>query len=350
MIHMETGKRWRVLCVGGSLNQTTILHKIALCIPEMECTFTPFFAEGFYSALYKTGVLEHTIMGGAHRTATMKYIQDHNLPLDEGGRNGTYDLILTCTDLIIQPSLQKSRIILVQEGITEAEGFAYNLVKTLGLPRVLANTSATGLSDAYEYFCVASPGYRSLFIHKGVKARKIKVTGIPNFDHALVYTKNTFPYKNYVLAATSSIRETFGKDDRSLFLKKVKWIAGSRRVIFKLHPNEDHIRAEHEIRKEFPDELIFRDGNLHEMIANCDVLVAQVTSAIYTAAALGKKVYSTVPEKEIRRMMPLQNGGTSAQKIAEVCRKALSTPPQLDHIPAKSPGLSMLLDWFEGNY
>ena len=30
-------------------------------------------------------------------------------------------------------------------------------------------------------FCVASEGYRDLFISKGVKPEKIYVTGIPNF-------------------------------------------------------------------------------------------------------------------------------------------------------------------------
>ena len=199
----------RVLCLGGSLNQTTILHKISLNLPDVECAFSPFFAEGFARLLLPTGILEHTIMSGPHRRATMQYIKDNNLTLDEGGKNGPYDLVITCTDLIIQPSIRKSRILLVQEGITESEGLAYWLVKWLGFPRVMANTAATGLSNAYEYFCVASPGYRSLFVRKGVKARKIKVTGIPNFDQAAAYTANQFPHKNYVLAATSSIRETF---------------------------------------------------------------------------------------------------------------------------------------------
>jgi hypothetical protein len=278
----------------------------------------------------------------------MQYIHNNNLPLDEGGKNGPYDLVITCTDLIVQPSLRKCRILLVQEGITEPEGFAYWLVKWLGLPRVIANTAATGLSNAYEYFCVASSGYRSLFIRKGVKSRKIKVTGIPNFDQAAAYKTNQFPHKNYVLAATSSIRETFGWDDREAFLEKVKRVAGRRKVIFKLHPNEDQDRAEREIRRYFPDELIYRDGNLHEMIANCDVLVAQVTSAVYTAAALGKEIYASIPKQTIQELMPLQNGGTSAIKIADVCRRMLRTPPLPALQKEKAPGWSMLLNWMDG--
>jgi hypothetical protein len=340
--------RRKVLCVGGSLNQTSILHKVARCLPEMECSFSPFFAEGFYSILYRGGFLEHTIMGGAHRRATIKYIQDQNLPMDEGGRQGNYDLVLTCTDLIIQPRLRKSRIVLIQEGIVENEGLGYWLVRNLRLPRVIANTAATGLSDAYEYFCVASSGYRSLFVRKGVKPRKIIVTGIPIFDQAAAYTNNQFPHHGYVLVATSSIRETFGYEDRMAFLYKAKAIAGNQQVIIKLHPNEDHGRAEREIRQVFPASLIFRNGNLHEMIANCDILIAQNTSAIFTAAALGKKVIAAIPEKTIRQLLPLQNGGSSAVRIAEVCRKLLNTPPARVRQPAKTPGRSLFPDILEG--
>lgn len=337
----------RILCVGGSLNQTTILHKISTCLPEVDCSFTPFFTEGSESVFRKTSLLDHTIMGGAHRRATLQYIHENHLQMDEGGRNGPYDLVLTCTDLIVQRSLRKSRLILVQEGITEKEGLTYQLVKYLGLPRVLANTAATGLSNAYDYFCVASPGYRALFIQKGVRPEKIIVTGIPNFDQADGYKNNSFPYRNYVLVATSSIRETFGLDDRITFLKKARRIAGKKKVIFKLHPNENQDRAEEEIRRIFPTSLIFRDGNLHEMIANCKILVAQNTSAVYTAAALGKKVYSLIPESTIKDLMPMQNGGTSALHIAEVCRKVLNTPLPEKQQPVRIPGHSLLPDWLQ---
>jgi hypothetical protein len=349
---METFNRTnkkRVLCIGGSLNQTTILHKISQCLPEADCYFSPFFAEGILGFAQRAGLLKHTIMGGAHRQATMGYIRENNLPMDEGGLKGPYDLVITCTDLIVQSSIRNSRILLVQEGITEPEGFTFKLVKWLGFPRLIANTAATGLSDRYEYFCVASAGYRSLFIRKGVKARKIKVTGIPNFDNAQAYTANNFPHKNYMLVATSSIRETFGMDDRRAFLNQVKMIAGEKRVIFKLHPNEDHDRAEQEIRSIFPDDLILRDGNLHEMIANCDVLVAQGTSAIYTAAALGKKVYTSIPDETIQKLMPMQNGGTSAFGIANICRRMLRSQPSHKVQPSRSPGWSMLLNLLEGD-
>jgi hypothetical protein len=42
------------------------------------------------------------------------------------------------------------------------------------------------------------------------------------------------------------------------------------------------------------------------------------------AVALGKEVHCDIDEVTLRRLMPIQNGGTSARRIAEVCRRFLS--------------------------
>src|SRR5262249_11534556 len=146
-------------------------------------------------------------------------------------------------DLILQNNIERKRIVLVQEGLTEPEGFLFWLVKHLGVPRVFANTAAFGLSDGYEVFCVASPGARHLFRAKGVRAEKMVVTGIPNFDRVDAYTANEFPYKDFVLICTSNARETFKYHDRPRFLRDAVTIAAGRPVIFKLHPAEQHDRA-----------------------------------------------------------------------------------------------------------
>ena len=129
---------------------------------------------------------------------------------------------------------------LVQEGLTEPEGWVFWLVKHLGVPRVFANTAAFGLSDEYEVFCVASPGARELFIRKGVRPEKIVITGIPNFDNAAAYRDNDFPCRDFVLVCTSNARETFKRDPRSRFLRNALKVAAGRPVIFKLHPAERH--------------------------------------------------------------------------------------------------------------
>jgi hypothetical protein len=312
-----------LLFVCGSLNQTTMMHKIAQSLPEFNNFFSPFYAEGMLAKMVPTGALDHTILAGSHYAATENYLKNNRLSVDLGGRKHQYDLAITGTDLIVQSNLRKNRLILIQEGITEPEDTAYHVVKNLGLPRFLANTAATGLSDAYDRFFVASQGYKELFIRKGVKPEKVVVTGIPNFDNAAEALQNDFPYRGYVLVATSSIRETGKLDNRMAFLRKVRHLAGGRRVIFRLHPNENKRRAEHEIRSILPEALIFREGNTNHMIANCSVLITQVSSVVFTGIALGKDVYSNYELQSLYQLAPIQNGGTSAARIADECRAVM---------------------------
>ncbi|HEX3075008.1 MAG TPA: CDP-glycerol glycerophosphotransferase family protein, partial [Ignavibacteriales bacterium] len=186
------------------------------------------------------------------------------------------------------------------------------------------STSATGLSDAYDYFCVASEGYKELFIRKGVKKEKLIATGIPNFDDAARHLNNDFPHKHYVLAATSDTRETFKYENRKKFIRHVLDIADGRKVIFKLHPNENVTRATEEINKYAPEAVVYSNGNTNHMIANCDVLITRFSSVVYIGIALGKEVHSEFNLDELKRMTPIQNGGASACNIALLARKALA--------------------------
>jgi len=315
-----------LLFVCGSLNQTIMMHKIAQSLPEFNSFFTPFFAEGMLARMVPTGILDHTILAGCHYAATDNYLIKNKLSVDNGGKKHKYELTITGTDLIVQSNLRKNRLVLVQEGITEPEDLAYHAVKALGLPRFLANTAATGLSDAYDRFFVASQGYKDLFIRKGVRPEKMVVTGIPNFDNAREACQNDFPFKNYVLVATSSIRETGKLDNRLAFLRKVRHLAAGKTVLFRLHPNENMKRAEREIRSVFSEAIIFRDGNTNHMIANCSVLITQVSSVVFTGIALGKEVYSNYDLDTLYRLAPIQNGGTSAARIADECRAVIQLP------------------------
>lgn len=315
--------RKKILLIGGSLNQTTMMHQIAQHLQDYDCYFTPFYADGLIGYASKKGWANFTVLGGPMRRMTEEYLRKQNLPVDEGGRRNAYDLVLTCSDLIIQKNIRGKRIILVQEGMTDPENLFYYLVKWFKLPRYLASTSTHGLSHAYERFCVASEGYREFFIRKGVSPEKMVVTGIPNFDNAAQYLNNSFPYRNYVLVATSDARETFKYDDRKRFIRRALEIADGRQVIFKLHPNEKVERATREILKLAPRALIFSKGNTNHMIANCDVLVTQYSSVVYIGLALGKEVHSYFDIILLKRLMPIQNGGTSAKNIAEVCKTYL---------------------------
>src|SRR5262249_18373831 len=194
-------------------------------------------------------------------------------------------------------------------------------------PRAFANTAAFGLSDGYEVFCVASPGARDLFRAKGVRDDKMIVTGIPTFDHASAYVENDFPCRDFVLVCTSNARETFKYDDRRRFIRDALTIAAGRSVIFKLHPAEQHDRAIREIQSIAPDAVILTEGNTEHMIANCRAVVAGYSTVAFTGALLGKEVHSYIEPGSLRRALPIQNGGTSAKNIADVCRACFDSDP-----------------------
>ena len=209
-----------VLFICGSLNQTTMMHKIARNLSGYNCFFTPYYADGIEDLAARMGWLGATVLGGRHRRETLAYLAHNGLPLDTRGGKRTYDLVVTCSDLIVQKNIRSSRIVLVQEGITEPERWSYWLVKWFKLPRYLANTAATGLSNAYDLFCVASEGYRDHFIAKGVRPEKIAVTGVPNFDDLTRRCRTDFPLHDYALVGTSPLRESRRYDTRQAFLHK----------------------------------------------------------------------------------------------------------------------------------
>ena len=76
-----------------------------------------------------------------------------------------------------------------------------------------------------------------------------------------------------------------------------------------------------EVEKYAPGNLHFSQANTDHMIANCETLVTRYSSVVYVAMALGKEIHSDLPHEELQRLLPVQNGGTSALNIAMECRK-----------------------------
>jgi len=324
--------RKKILFICGSLNQTTQMHKIAEELPEAEHYFTPHYHDGIYEFYRRLGILEFSILGDKMVRRCMAYLARHNLPIDYKGMNNTYDLVVTCADVVVPKNIRDKDVVLVQEGMTDPENFLYHLVKTFPfLPRWIASTSTFGLSNAYRKFCVASEGYRDLFIRKGVDPSKIAVTGIPNFDDCAGFQRNDFAFKHFVLVCTSDARDTFKIENRRRVIENAVKIAAGRTLIFKLHPNEDAERATKEIRRYAPGAVIFESGNTEAMIANCDVLITQFSSTVFVGIALGKEVHSNYDVGELRRLCPIQNN-SAARNIASVCREILEG----EHRPAEA--------------
>lgn len=315
----------KILYICGSLNQTTMMHAISEELPEFDNYFTPYYADGFINLLQKNGLLDFTILGGKFKENTENYLKNHNLNIDYEGSMNDYDLVFTCSDLIVPKNIRNRRLILVQEGMTDPPSILNHIVKTFKLPRWIAGTSTNGQSDAYDIFCVASEGYKNFFVQNGIDPDKIRITGIPNYDNAIQYFNNDFPYKNFVIVATSDTRETLKFDNRKKFIEQAVKIANGRQMIFKLHPNEKFKRAEKEIIKIAPKgTIVLQDGNIHEMIANCNTLITQYSTVVYTGIALGKEVHSYFDIDMLKKLAPLQNNGTSKRNIANVARELLS--------------------------
>lgn len=304
---------------------TRMAHAVARQLQEeFECWFSPFYSDGLYNILATyTNLVNFTVLGGNFRRQTDAYLREYNLPIDYRGEAREYDLYVATTDLYVPKNLRKRPFILIQEGMTDPEGFMYHMVRWFKLPRYFASTSTNGLSQQYKYFCVASEGYRDFFIAKGISPEKLVVTGIPNFDNCASHLENDFPLRDYVLVATSDARETYKFDNRKKFLRRAVEIANGRPMIFKLHPNENFARAKREIHEVVGDVPIYTDGNIEDMIANCEALICQYSTVVYTGIALGKEVHSYFDLEMLKRLMPMQNGGVSGRNIAQLCRHIL---------------------------
>jgi hypothetical protein len=314
----------KILFICGSLNQTTQMHQIAKELPEYRHVFSPYYGNADFEILRRLGLLEYTIGGNKLRKRCTDYLEAHGLELDVGGKATDIDLVFNCSDLVRPKNLRGRRVILVQEGMTDPENVLFKLVQRYRwLDGFWAGTSATGLSDQYERFCVASEGYKDLFVRHGVRPEKLVVTGIPNFDNVARFSDNDFPLRNFVLVCTSDIREVFGWENRGAFIEKARDMAQGRPLVFKLHPNEKLPRATREIARYAPEAIVYTSGNAEEMVANCEVLITQYSSLAHVGLALEKEVHSFFDMAELRRLVPIQNGGTSARAIADVARELL---------------------------
>ena len=62
------------------------------------------------------------------------------------------------------------------------------------------------------------------------------------------------------------------------------------------------------------------------MIANCDVLITKYSSVAYVGMEFGKEVHSYFNEDDLKKLMPIQNNGTSAERIARIGIHLLESP------------------------
>ncbi|HKY41031.1 MAG TPA: hypothetical protein VJN18_34085 [Polyangiaceae bacterium] len=327
---LNVTRKPRVFFICGSLNQTTQMHQIADQLADCESWFSPYYGDAYLTRLRRLGLVERTIAGRRLRQRCLDYLSHHDLAIDLDGQQGGYDLVVTCSDVIIPKNVRRMPMLVVQEGILDPDNYLWPLIRRFPgyLPRWLVGTAATGLSGQYDTFCVASEGYREHFVANGAPAERVVVTGMPNFDDCARFRDNDFPLRGYALVCTSDARETFKLDDRRGFIQQALALAGDHEVIFKLHPNEDLARATAEIKTWAPGTRIFSSGPTEAMIANCELLITQFSSVVFVGLALGKQVHSYHPLETLQRLMPVQNR-CAARNIARECRRLLARRPAL---------------------
>jgi len=317
--------RKKILFTIGSPNQTSQMHQIASQLSDYDCYFSQLYSKHpVVRLVQRTGLLDTTILAGEFKRKGDAYLDKHQLRNDYARSiyNNSYDLVLMCSDLLVTKELRKVKTVWVQEGMTDPITSWGRMTRNLGLPGYFAkNTAYNGSSNICDIYCAASEGYKDQFSRLGTDASKIIVTGIPNYDNAAIFLNNDFPHRDYVLVATSDIREAFNSDDRPAFIRRCVEIAGSRKLIFKLHPNEKKERAVAEIKAIAPSAIVYTEGNTEHMIANCEELITQYSTVVYIGIALGKKVHSYFNIEQLRRLAPIQNGGVSAARIADICRQ-----------------------------
>ena len=320
----------KVLHIVGSMNQTKQLHKIASEMPEYDHYYTQYFGSGkILKYLAENGLVDFTILGtkSSFRKLQERYLKDHNCNYDYRGSslNNRYDLVLTCSDIIIPQEITYAPIVFIQEGMTDPVTAISKFINKYNLPSWMAgDTSLNGTSNKCDVYCAASNGYADFFTEMGTEGSKVYVTGIPNFDNVDEFLNNDFPHRDYVLVCTSDLREVKKRDNRIGFLENCKNVAKGRKIIFRLHPNENHERASQEIRSIFSaDTLIYTSGNTEQMIANCSELITQYSSTVYVGIGLGKPVHSNMDLEQLYQRMPIQNGGKSAYYISLLCKDIL---------------------------
>src|SRR5712692_1403947 len=98
-----------------------MMHEIGSHLAQHDCFYTPYYCDGLLRWLGRSGLLEFTVLGGELRRLSERHLDQHRLPRDERGKQGPYDLIVTCSDLVVQKNVRGRPLVLVQEGMSAPE-------------------------------------------------------------------------------------------------------------------------------------------------------------------------------------------------------------------------------------
>ena len=97
----------KALFICGSLNQTKMMHEISKYLVGFDSYFTPYYDDGILGYFAERGLLEFTILGNKLKRKTENYLIQNRLNIDPEKQNHDYNLVFTCSDLIIPRNIRK---------------------------------------------------------------------------------------------------------------------------------------------------------------------------------------------------------------------------------------------------
>ncbi len=318
--------RVRCLFVCTTKYNASVLKLVANELPDWDCYFTPTYSTPTvtYRFLRRTRLIDRTPLSNEFQARVLTGMQGLGLRLDLD-RTRRYDLIVLGNDFFIPQNLRHFRPkVLVQEGWVWPFSWRRRIGRALHIPPLLIGANGAGLSGCYDYFCVASTGYRDLFSRSGVHHERMIVTGLPLLDNIvtdLAPMRDASSESHFVLLATHPGREYFEGEKRRNLLLKTRRIARGRPIVVKFHPHEDTDRAAKEVRSWMPEATISTEPDIRRLISNCSELVTTYSTVIFYALALNKPVHCSYPIRKVTQLVPEQNH-EAAQRIASVCRTA----------------------------
>ena len=113
------------------------MHQVARELPEHEHAFTPYYCDGLLERARRRGLAEFTVAGEKLAGRCFNYLRREGLDVDYRGRRGPYDLVVSCSDLVVQGNLRGTPLVVVQEGILDPEGWEYRLWRRAPVPAAL---------------------------------------------------------------------------------------------------------------------------------------------------------------------------------------------------------------------
>ncbi len=163
----------QILFVCGSARQTREMHQIAQELSNCRVWFTPYYGGTLLTMLRELGMLERTIAGNRLGQECLGYLRNHHLPIDLDGRRARYDLVVTCSDLVLARNTRGRRLVVVHNG-------------RLGVSHLLGSRIAHRLSrwlgQSPSRWCVTSEADRESLRRLGFPGERITVIGSAGHD------------------------------------------------------------------------------------------------------------------------------------------------------------------------